>query len=107
MGLHGATSLYFSPFRPPTPGFFISPPPLGWAYFIQEVRTTTECVSSLSPCRIPPCVGSVALGVTLGTLVGLSCLESAVAGIQAYVFRVLSTLYVREADSQHLSKVSI
>merc|ERR1712071_59724 len=56
---------------------------------------------------ITPCVGSVALGVTLGTLVGLSCLESAVAGIQAYVFRVLSTLYVREADSQHLSKVSI
>jgi len=53
---------------------------------------------------ITPCVGSVALGVTLGTLVGLSCLESAVAGIQAYVFRVLSTLYVREADSQPLSK---
>ena len=54
---------------------------------------------------ITPCVGPVALGVTLGTLVGLSCLESAVAGIQAYVFRVLSTLYVREADSQPLSKV--
>merc|ERR1712129_406098 len=55
---------------------------------------------------ITPCVGSVALGVTLGTLVGLSCLETAVAGIQAYVFRVLSTLYVREADSQHLSKAT-
>ena len=35
----------------------------------------------------------------LASLIVLSCLETAVATIQAYVFRVLSTLYLGEVDS--------
>jgi len=48
---------------------------------------------------ITPCVGPIVIRVVLCSLVGLRCLETAVAGIQAYVFSVLSTLYVGETDS--------
>jgi len=43
------------------------------------------------------------LVTVLLALVGLSCLETAVATIQAYVFRVLSVLYIREVDSRLIS----
>jgi len=43
------------------------------------------------------------LVTVLLALVVLSCLETAVATIQAYVFRVLSVLYIREVDSRLIS----
>jgi len=43
--------------------------------------------------------GPLVLSTILLALFLLSCLERAVATIQAYVFTILSTLYVREVDS--------
>ena len=41
--------------------------------------------------------------LVVSALVLLSVLESAVAVIQAYVFSILSSLYVNEVNSHHLS----
>jgi F-type H+-transporting ATPase subunit a len=43
--------------------------------------------------------GLLVLSTIILALFLLSCLERAVATIQAYVFTILSTLYVREVDS--------
>lgn len=50
-----------------------------------------------------PLANSAVLPLILTALIALAVLECAVAIIQAYVFRVLSTLYVEEVNSAELN----
>lgn len=76
--------------------------------YIRPVRLSVRLVANIvaghllmtllrNPVEIKP--GVVLIALILAGLIILRCLETAVAVIQAYVFRILSTIYVREVNS--------